>query len=141
MDDSDVFWHHFEEVEDPRIDRTKKHKLVDILFIASAAVEADQLQKCFFEWIKTIAQKISGEVIAIDGKTVRRSFDRANEKSAIHAVSAWANENRIVLGQEKVDEKSNEITAIPKLLNALEIQNCIITIDAMGCQRSIAKAI
>ena len=185
MDKSDAFWHQFEKIEDPRVDRTKKHNLVDILFIASAAVisgadsfleievygqrkakwlkrfldlpngipshdtfgrvfaliKSEQLQQCFLEWVKSIAKSIGGEVISIDGKTVRRSFDKVSEKSAIHMVSAWANENRIVLGQVKVDEKSNEITAIPKLLKVLDIQNCIITIDAMGCQRSIAKEI
>ena len=95
-------------------------------------MKAGQLQKCFLEWIKTIAKTSSGDVIAIDGKTIRRLFYKTDEKSAIHVVSAWANENRIVLGQEKVDEKSNEITAIPELLSALEIQNCIITIDEDG---------
>jgi len=82
-----------------------------------------------------------GEVIAIDGKRVRRSMDRASNKSAIHMVSAWAHKNRLVLGQVKVDDKSNEITAIPKLLRQLDITGAVVTIDAMGCQRSIAEQI
>ena len=97
-----------------------------------AAIEAGQLKKCFLEWINMIVQTSSGEVVAIDGKTVRRSFDKTDERSPIYVVCAWANENRIVLDQEKVDEKSDEITAIPEILSALEIQNCIITIDEDG---------
>ena len=79
--------------------------------------------------------------MAIDGKTLRRSFDAASSKSAIHMVSAWATANHISLGQVVVDEKSNEITAIPKLLEILEISGCLVTIDAMGCQTEIAQAI
>jgi len=82
-----------------------------------------------------------GEIVAIDGKTLRRSYDKANNKAAIHMVSAWAAGNGIVLGQLKTDEKSNEITAIPNLLKLLEISGCIVTIDAMGCQRAIAEQI
>jgi len=82
-----------------------------------------------------------GEVVAIDGKTVRRSFRNGDRKSAIHMVSAWVCQNNIVLGQQKVSEKSNEITAIPALLALLEIKGCIITIDAMGCQTAIAQTI
>lgn len=82
-----------------------------------------------------------GEIIPIDGKTLRGSYDRSGGKGAIHMVSAWASANRLVLGQRKVDEKSNEITAIPQLLAVLSIAGCIVTIDAMGCQREIAAAI
>lgn len=82
-----------------------------------------------------------GQVIAIDGKTVRRSHDKTLGKSAIHMVSAWASENRLVLGQTKVAEKSNEITAIPELLALLDVSGCIVTIDAMGCQKEIARLI
>ncbi len=82
-----------------------------------------------------------GQVIAIDGKTARGSRDKKNDKKPLHMVSAWACEQRLVLGQEAIDEKSNEITAIPMLLKLLEIKGCIITIDAMGCQRAIAKQI
>ena len=80
-------------------------------------------------------------MVAVDGKTLRRSHDKSNGKSAIHMVSAWASANGIVLGQVKTDEKSNEITAIPELIKTLEIEGCIVTIDAMGCQKKIAKQI
>jgi predicted transposase YbfD/YdcC len=82
-----------------------------------------------------------GEVIAIDGKCLRRSLDSASKKAAIHMVSAWSQQNRLVLGQVKVDEKSNEITAIPKLLERLDIAGAVVTIDAMGCQKKIAEQI
>ena len=82
-----------------------------------------------------------GEVIAIDGKTVRRSYDAGKDKGAIYMVSAWASQNRLVLGQRKVDDKSNEITAIPELLKVLDLHGCIVTIDAMGTQKEIAKQI
>ena len=84
---------------------------------------------------------MKGEIIAIDGKTLRHSYDRAEDKAAIHMVSAWATQNRLVLGQVKVDDKSNEITAIPELLKVLSLNGCIVTIDAMGCQREIVKQI
>ena len=99
------------------------------------------LKKCFHNWIAEIVKKVNGEVVAIDGKTVRRSFSKTNKKSAIHIVSAWASESKIVLGQVKVNEKSNEITAIPELLEILNIKGCTITIDAMGTQKSIAEII
>ncbi|HFD31895.1 MAG TPA: ISAs1 family transposase [Gammaproteobacteria bacterium] len=83
----------------------------------------------------------NGEVVAIDGKTVRRSFQKGDKKSAIHMVSAWAGQNNLVLGQTKVKAKTNEITAIPALLELLDVKGCIITIDAMGCQRAIAETI
>lgn len=101
----------------------------------------EEFQNCFQEWIKTVASITSGEIIAIDGKTLRRSHDRANNKSAIHMINAWASHNRLCIGQYKTDEKSNEITAIPKLLDILELNGCIVTIDAMGCQKHIAKQI
>ena len=82
-----------------------------------------------------------GKVVAIDGKTVRRSFDKTKRRGAIHMVSAFCTANSVVLGQLKVDEKSNEITAIPELLDLLQIRGCLVTIDAMGCQRHIAKKI
>ncbi|MFI3154669.1 MAG: ISAs1 family transposase [Methylococcaceae bacterium] len=80
-----------------------------------------------------------GEVIAIDGKCLRRSLDKASKKAAIYMVSAWARQNNLVLGQVKVNDKSNEITAIPKLLSRLDIAGAVITIDAMGCQKKIAQ--
>lgn len=176
---------HFGNIEDPRIERTKLHKLADILVIAICAViagadnwedieefgkariewfqsileipngipshdtfnrlfarlEPEQFQNSFISWMKSASELIGGQVIAIDGKVVRRSHDNGIGKSAIDMVSAWATANQLVLGQVKVDEKSNEITAIPVLLDALEIAGCIITIDAMGCQIEIAKKI
>ena len=92
-------------------------------------------------WMTTVSEVMSGQVIAIDGKVLRRSHDKGIDKAAIDMVSAWATANRLVLGQVKVDEKSNEITAIPQLLEALEISGCIVTIDAMGCQTAISEKI
>ncbi len=106
-----------------------------------ARLKPEELQRCFLNWIHAVSELTHGEVVAIDGKTLRRSFDRAAGKGAISMVSAWATANRLVLGQQKVDEKSNEITAIPALLRLLELQGCIVTIDAMGCQKEIARTI
>jgi len=105
-----------------------------------AQIAPAAFQECFIEWVRDVADTIKG-VIAIDGKTLRRSHDRVIGKKAIHMVSAWAAENSLVLGQVKTDEKSNEITAIPELLKLLDINGCIVTIDAMGCQKAIAKQI
>jgi predicted transposase YbfD/YdcC len=106
-----------------------------------ARLDPEQMQHCFVSWIAAISQLSQGEIVAIDGKTVRGSYDRSSSQGAIHMVSAWASANRLVLGQRKVDEKSNEITAIPELLAVLAIAGCVVTIDAMGCQREIAAAI
>ena len=100
-----------------------------------------QFQACFLSWMRAVAEATAGEVVAIDGKALRRSFDKGTAKRAIHMVSAWATENGVVLGQRKVDAKSNEITAIPELLDLLALKGCIVTIDAMGCQRTIAQKI
>lgn len=176
---------HFSTIDDPRIERSKQHKLVDIITIAICAVicgaegwtdietygvtkyewlkqflelpngipshdtfarvfarlNPQQFQQCFLSWIKAINKVTSGEVIAFDGKSLRHSYDKKAEKGAIHMVSAWATENRLVLGQVKVDEKSNEITAIPELIKILDLSGCIVTIDAMGCQKEIVKLI
>jgi predicted transposase YbfD/YdcC len=176
---------HFGELADPRIDRHKEHKLIDILVIAICAIlcgandwvavetfgkakrawfgrfldlahgipshdtfgrvfavlSPEALQACFLRWIQAVAQVTEGQVVAIDGKTLRRSYDRRSAKAAIHMVSAWATHNRVVLGQLKTEEKSNEITAIPELLNVLDVTGCIVTIDAMGCQKAIAEQI
>lgn len=176
---------YFADIEDPRVDRTKQHELLDIIFITLCAVicgadhwveveefgksqldwlkrflalpngipshdtfgrvfsrlSTEQFEKCFLDWIKDINQITEGQVIAIDGKTLRRSHDKAKGKSAIAMVSAWASANHLVLGQVKVDDKSNEITAIPELLRVLEVNGCIVTIDAIGCQTKIAKKI
>ena len=174
---------HFRELADPRIERHKEHKLIDVLVIAICAilcgandwvavetfgeakrdwftrfldlthgipsqdtfgrvfamVSPEALQTCFLRWIQAVAQVTEGQVVAIDGKTLRRSYDRRSAKAAIHMVSAWATHNRVVLGQLKTEEKSNEITAIPELLKVLDVSGCIVTIDAMGCQKAIAE--
>ena len=176
---------HFAELDDPRVERTRRHKLVDILAIAICAticgadswvhielfgkskltwfqtflelphgipshdtfgavfarLDPVQLQNCFMSWTQAISELLPGEVVAIDGKTARRSYDRAGKKGAIHMVSAWATQQSLTLGQVKTDEKSNEITAIPQLLELLDLNGCIVTIDAMGCQREIAQQI
>ncbi len=175
----------FSDIDDPRIERSKLHKLTDIITIAICAVicgadtwedieifgdakykwfkqflelenvipshdtfarvfsriDSKQFQQCFFKWVKSVNKLTDGELISIDGKTLRHSFDNKNEKGAIHMVSAWMASQRLVLGQVKVTEKSNEITAIPELLNILFLKGCIVTIDAMGCQKDIVKKI
>ncbi len=168
---------HFGDLEDPRMERTRRHELLDILTIAICGMicgadswvdielfgkskqgwlakflrlpngipshdtfgrvfsrlDPDKFQSCFMDWVAAISEITRGQVIAIDGKTVRGSHDRANGKDAIHMVSAWASANHLVLGQIKVDDKTNEITAIPELLELLELSGCIVIIDAMGC--------
>jgi len=104
-------------------------------------IRPEEFEKCFLEWVRAAFQNIAPQIIAIDGKTLRHSYDRSSNKAAIHMVSAWATENRLVLGQVKTEEKSNEITAIPELLRVLALKGCIVTIDAMGCQREIVKQI
>jgi predicted transposase YbfD/YdcC len=106
-----------------------------------AALKPGEFEKCFLNWIADLHEISDGQIVAIDGKTLRRSFDKASSKSAIHMVSAWATANHVSLGQVVVDEKSNEITAIPKLLEILELSGSLVTIDAMGCQTEIARAI
>lgn len=106
-----------------------------------AAIKPAEFEKCLLNWITALHNITDGQVVAIDGKTLRRSFDTASSKSAIHMVSAWATANQISLGQVVVDAKSNEITAIPRLLEMLEISGALVTIDAMGCQTEIAKQI
>ena len=100
-----------------------------------------EFQRSFLNWIKAISESIEREVVAIDGKTSRRSYDKSKGKGAIHMVSAWATANRVVLGQVKTEDKSNEITAIPELLDILALNGCIVTIDAMGCQKNISAKI
>lgn len=104
-------------------------------------LDPEAFENCFLRWIQAVSEVTKGQVIAIDGKKLRRSQDKRNGKAAIHMVSAWASTNRLTLGQRKVDDKSNEITAIPELLQVLEIAGCIVTIDAMGCQTEIAQTI
>ena len=106
-----------------------------------ARIDPDQFQGSFLRWIQSISHLTAGQVIAIDGKTLRGSHDRILGKGAIEMVSAWASANHLVLGQVKVEEGSNEITVIPELLRVLAVQGCIVTIDAIGCQTDIAEAI
>ncbi|HSH79024.1 MAG TPA: ISAs1 family transposase [Herpetosiphonaceae bacterium] len=176
---------HFAALDDPRIERTKHHALLDIIVIAIcavicgadswveieefgtaklawvrtfldlpngipshdtfgrvfAALDPEQFQQCFLAWVQAAAALADTQIVALAGKTLRRSHDRSKGKAAIHMVSAWASANRLVLGQVKVDEKSNEITALPALLEVLALKGCIVTIDAMGCQTEIVKTI
>lgn len=176
---------HFGDIQDPRHERTKHHKLMDILVIAICAVicnadnweevaafgkaqeawfreflevpngipshdtfnrvfarlDAKQFEVCFLRWVAAAYKVTNGQVIAIDGKLPRGSRDGRIGKGAIDIVSAWATHNSLVLGQVKVTEKSNEITAIPELLSVLELHGCIVTIDAIGCQTAIASQI
>jgi len=175
----------FEEVPDPRVQRTRFHSLMDILVIALltmicvgegwedmaefglakkdwlktflqlphgipcpdtfrrvlSAVDPVAFNACFVAWVQALSEGTSGKLVAIDGKTVRHSFNRATGKKALHVVSAWVADNRLTLGQIVTEEKSNEITAIPKLLELLDIRGSTITVDAMGCQKEIAKKI
>ena len=101
----------------------------------------EKFSSVFLSWTQSLRQAVGAEVVALDGKTVRRSFDSAKGQSAIHLDSAWASTNRLVIGQIKVDDKSNEITAVPELLRALELAGCIVTVDALNCQKNIAKEI
>ena len=109
-----------------------------------ALLAPTQVQECFVSWVKSIAELSLGEVVSLDGKSARHSYDERSGKGAIHMVhmvSAWASENQLVLGQVKVSDQSNEMTAIPKLLNTLDVSDCIVTIDAMGAQKEIAQQI
>jgi predicted transposase YbfD/YdcC len=176
---------HFDDIEDIRIERGKKHKLIDIITISICAVvcgadgwidiemygiarkkwlgkflelpngipshdtfarvfaqiNPDEFNKSFLSWIKGISKITAGEIIAFDGKQSRNSGDEKNGQGVINTVSAWAASNRLVLGQKKVEGKSNEITALPELIKILDLAGCIVTIDAMGCQREIVKKI
>ncbi len=106
-----------------------------------AALDPIEFSRCFTRWVQAIAEVTEGEVVAVDGKTLRRSFDRASKKAAIHMVSAWASKTGLVLGQVKTDDESNEIPAIPKLLEILRLEGCIVTVDAIGAQKEVVKAI
>ena len=176
---------HFSKLEAPRVDRNKKHELIDVIVLCVCAVvsgaegwsdieefgrtklewlrryvplangvpvddtiariisawSVSGFQECFLSWMEDAVKLSDGEIIALDGKTLRRSHDRKRGVKALHMVSAWACRNAVVLGQVKTDEKSNEITAVPQLLEKLELKGCIVTLDAMGCQRAIAKQV
>ena len=176
---------HFSDIKDIRIERRKKHKLIDIITISICAVvcgadgwediemygiarkkwlekflelpngipshdtfarvfsqiNPEEFNKSFLSWVKGISKTTAGEIIAFDGKQSRNSGDEKNGRGAINTVSAWAASNRLVLGQTKVEGKSNEITALPKLIDVLDLAGCIVTIDAIGCQREVVKRI
>ena len=106
-----------------------------------ALLDPEQFGACFTDWVRSVSELSQGEVVAIDGKTLRGCHDRSQGRGALHMVSAWATENRMVLGQTPTDAHSNEITAIPELLNVLELKGCVVTIDAMGCQKNIAEQV
>jgi len=106
-----------------------------------ALLQPAAFEESFLRWVKQMVELNPREVVAIDGKTVRRSHDRGGEREAIHVVSAWARENRLTLGEVKVSDKSNEIRAVPQLLKLLELKNCIVTADAMNCQKEIASEV
>jgi predicted transposase YbfD/YdcC len=106
-----------------------------------AALDPFEFQQGFASWIQAVSQKLKGEIVAVDGKALRRSHDKTLGKNAIHMVSAWASAQHLVLGQRKIDDKSNEITAIPALLKVLALEDCIVTVDALGCQTDIAETI
>lgn len=175
----------FAPIVDPRVERNKRHPLIDIIVLTVCAVisgaegweaieefginklewlrkwialengvpsddciarvmsriPSSQMSQCFARWVESCGQLTEGEIVSIDGKTARHSYNKKENLGAIHRVSAWANQAGISLGQVKTAEKSNEITAIPELLDLLDVKGCIITIDAMGCQTAIAKKI
>ena len=106
-----------------------------------AMLDAEEFEACFVKWVQHLHELTQGQLLAIDGKTVRRSHDRRQKKGPLHLVSAWATRSRLVLGQTEVAEDSNEITAIPELLEMLELSGCIVSIDAIGCQKTIAQQI
>lgn len=106
-----------------------------------ARLHPEQLQQCFLNWVQAVFNITDGQLISLDGKTLRGSYERGGKQGMIHMVSAWASENRLVLGQRKVNEKSNEISALPELLKVLDLNGAIVSIDAMGCQTEIAAQI
>ena len=113
----------------------------DTLGRVFSRLDPEQFQAGFLDWVQSISELTQGEVVAIDGKTLRGSGDRSSGRRPLHLVSAWASANRLTLGQVKTDAKSNEITAIPQLLALLDLRGCLVTIDAMGCQKAIARQI
>lgn len=176
---------HFSVLQDPRVNRRKRHSLESILFIALCGVlcgvenwvemesfgnarkewftrfidlkhgipshdtfgrvfaqlNPKEFGKVFLEWIQAVYRKADREIIAIDGKTVCGTADKARGWEALHVVTAWAHENRLILAQEKSTGGSNEIESVPKLLEILDLKGCIVTLDAMGCQKDIAEKI
>lgn len=141
-------WEAIEEVGKSKLALLKKYgdfhfgiPVHDTIARIISSIKPSLLQSCFINWMKAAEINTQGEIIAVDGKTVRRSYDKKEKLSAIHMVSAFAANNGVVLGQVKTNEKSNEITAIPALLSKLDIKGAVVTIDAMGCQKKIARQI
>ena len=142
-------WDEIEDFGRERLDWLRKYgefepdvqPSADTIARVMSCISATHFQKIFCEWMKACHTATNGDIIAIDGKTARSSYDKSKKKDPIHMVSAFATVNKVVLGQVKTDAKSNEITAIPDLLDLLEIKGCLVTIDAMGCQRKIAEKI
>ena len=176
---------HFSKLPDPRVARSQRHPLINLLVIGVCAVicgadsftameefgkrrrkwlerfldlengipshdrfnnvfarlQPEQFEQCLLNWITALHQVSDGQILAVDGKTLRGSYGRGDAKAAIHMVSVWATANHLSLGSRVVDDKSNEITAIPRLLELIEIQGALVTIDAMGCQKEIARTI
>ncbi len=176
---------HFADLNDPRVERTKKHKLIDIIAIAICGVicgadnwveiayfgevkeawlrqflelpngipshdtfnevfarlDGEAFRRCFIQWVQAVYQVTEGQVIGVDGKSLRHSYDKGKDKEALWLVNAWASQAQVALGQAAVDEKSNEISAIPALLTLLALKGCIVTLDAIGCQTEIAQLI
>jgi predicted transposase YbfD/YdcC len=183
--ESAAFQDHFQDLTDPRVERTRKHPLINIVFIAVcgvlsgansfaaieefgldrrtwfarfldltngipsddtfarvlARIDPGAFEKCLLSWMQAVQEITDHRLLAIDGKTLRGSYDRRDGKAAIHMVSAWASEHTLSLGQVVVKEESNEITAIPELLRLLDVSGAVVTIDAMGCQKEIADLI
>jgi predicted transposase YbfD/YdcC len=179
------FQRHFQELRDPRVERTRRHPLINIVFLAVCGVlsgansiagihefaidrrswfaryldltngipsedtigrvlarlDPGAFEKCLLSWIQAVQEVTANRLVAIDGKTLRSSSDRERGRAALHMVSAWATENKLSLGQVVVGEKTNEITAIPELLQLLEISGALVTIDAIGCQKEIADQV
>jgi predicted transposase YbfD/YdcC len=179
------FQGHFQELRDPRVERTRRHPLINIVFLAVCGVlsganpiagihefaidrrswfaryldltngipsedtigrvlarlDPGAFEKCLLSWIQAVQEVTANRLVAIDGKTLRSSSDRERGRAALHMVSAWATENKLSLGQVVVGEKTNEITAIPELLQLLEISGALVTIDAMGCPKEIADQV
>lgn len=141
-------WHDIEEVGHARLSWFQSRGMLlngvpvdDTIARVISRISPKELETCFISWMANVSEATVGRVIAVDGKTLRRSYDNKKRTSAIHMVSAFCSENGIVLGQKKTSEKSNEITAIPALLELLDIKGCVVTIDAMGCQEKIAGQI
>src|SRR3954452_22549766 len=179
------FEQHFQDLQDPRVERTRKHPLINIVFMTVCGVlsgansiaaihefaldrrgwlagyldlsggipsedtlgrvlarlDPGAFEKGLLSWIRAVQEVTAHRLVAIDGKTLRGSSDHERGRAAIHMVSAWATANKLSLGQVVVGEKTNEITAIPELLQLLDISGALVTIDAMGCQRAIADQV